>query len=1123
MSSSCTRFFTRLLIVPLCLQLALPAPALALRQTNAGMEESPVHSQLRESLGHAAGAEEVPSLPSPAEALVALQEATARMTARPLAHSIRRTGAVVRIPDDLPVVVIGDLHGQWKNLDAILKHDDLAEQVRRGQVVLVILGDAVHPEGATREARLAMGPSLVTMQRILELIAASPPGHVLYPLGNHDASLHAPVVDGVNLGEVYERALQVAYGDDYVAVYRQFLRASPLIATGRGFVACHAIDEVAEPWSAYEQLEAVDGTEPVVQQVVRARRGDQSAHAVEHFLQAAGQSSATLITGHQHLQDGGWFLHDPLIPRHLTLYAGRDTGRAHLGYARLDGGRLTLVEIGAAGLEEPAAQPKGSRRTFLTGALAVGVTAAFGLWAVWNRTQQPSITKTDVQRMLEQAIREFGGVPLGEDTARDYLQRYLEYFLNTEDVWSDAGPRAPFMTVFETEKGGRLTTRLYMDRSTVEAFKARFEIPTIRRLFTACLIKEAAHLANLPVAAPRAQETQNRIDRFVRRFEEVHGRDDDPRLQDDARMVVAPLINEERRGFETMFAFMMAAPKPLDKSQPDASPGQSSDAILGTLAHNLLKQVQDAKDSSGGFDRQKYAAILLVMLHNSMLGADPKLAKQERAFHIALRAEARTRPARPLYTFQESTGRWVIDLDNYSSATAPAFLTDPRYEPSESPPTRPAPRTGLEEPLGADTPEIWAQVQQARLVQAWQTVVALYERELLGARLAVLSPEDPEVNTVAEIMDATYGVYARAQDDGIPMDVEDWIRVNQILIERVEARWQTQPTEIPEDEVFNLVREAVQAVMPAKTHGQLDRLIVGMIFPGLPVVERYAQESVATAVERRSPVSVWLNKARTLVTEENVEGAIRGAQMVIHLLRQGPLTTADQETALHVLRWAETQLSEVAQDQSTQQTIRAIADALERRPVGHLDPQVLQAPMEERDELEMAVAWDVTRLVHAMGSRKLGAVAIGLSTTAVVDPSGRALLDFMDRLARDMPALEFTSLIFVVGDGAEAFRAQHPSIHVAVETPEAAAPELARWGVGSLPYLATPEEAAALTGALGRGNTPIRINAIPLNASLDLVLEIVLRNLAEPTAVTEAGVDLRRLAQNLKQLASLGV
>lgn len=59
-----SRFLRTLLILPISVVLALPSPAFALRQVNAGMEESPVNQELHEQFGRATSGLEEPATPA---------------------------------------------------------------------------------------------------------------------------------------------------------------------------------------------------------------------------------------------------------------------------------------------------------------------------------------------------------------------------------------------------------------------------------------------------------------------------------------------------------------------------------------------------------------------------------------------------------------------------------------------------------------------------------------------------------------------------------------------------------------------------------------------------------------------------------------------------------------------------------------------------------------------------------------------------------------------------------------------------------------------------------------------------------------------------------------------------
>jgi len=157
---------------------------------------------------------------------------------RPLA-SDGMPGGLVEFPrtEKREFIIIGDLHANVRNLQAILKDDDTRGKVKQDRAVLLFLGDAVHNDktGFT----YAMDSSIEIMDIILGLINEFP-GNVLYLLGNHDS--FAPELSklGIQQGLLYREALLKARGKQYVALMQEFFDALPLFIIHRYFLAVHA-------------------------------------------------------------------------------------------------------------------------------------------------------------------------------------------------------------------------------------------------------------------------------------------------------------------------------------------------------------------------------------------------------------------------------------------------------------------------------------------------------------------------------------------------------------------------------------------------------------------------------------------------------------------------------------------------------------------------------------------------------------------------------------------------------------------------------------------------------------------------------------------------------------------
>jgi hypothetical protein len=148
-------------------------------------------------------------------------------------------GGLIEFPktEKREFIIIGDLHANIRNLQAILKDSGNLDKVKKDKAVLLFLGDAVHNDrsGFT----YAMDSSIEIMDIILGLITEFP-GNVLYLLGNHDS--FAPELSklGIQQGLLYREALLQARGKQYVSLMQDFFDALPLFITHPKFLAVHA-------------------------------------------------------------------------------------------------------------------------------------------------------------------------------------------------------------------------------------------------------------------------------------------------------------------------------------------------------------------------------------------------------------------------------------------------------------------------------------------------------------------------------------------------------------------------------------------------------------------------------------------------------------------------------------------------------------------------------------------------------------------------------------------------------------------------------------------------------------------------------------------------------------------
>ncbi len=146
-------------------------------------------------------------------------------------------GALLQIPDEQTLVIIGDLHANMDNLLKILTENCLIAHLAAGSATLVVLGDAVHSEVPGEMEK--MDSSILMMDFIFKLKCEFPE-NFFYILGNHDSFDSEISKNGVSQGVLMRKLLQELRGSEYVTEMQSFYDLLPLIMTTRSCVACHA-------------------------------------------------------------------------------------------------------------------------------------------------------------------------------------------------------------------------------------------------------------------------------------------------------------------------------------------------------------------------------------------------------------------------------------------------------------------------------------------------------------------------------------------------------------------------------------------------------------------------------------------------------------------------------------------------------------------------------------------------------------------------------------------------------------------------------------------------------------------------------------------------------------------
>jgi len=209
-----------------------------------------------------------------------------------------------KLPKEMEEIwFVGDLHAQWKHLANVLRDPGNLGKLQQGRALLLILGDAEHPETVDGFRSADMTDSIATVQLILDLMIRYP-NAVSYILGNHTL-----------LWAHYRRALEIRYGEEYIQPYKQkFLQSLPVGLIGDGFVAFHGKppenltgtpEEIVGRLKGvtYEELLKGPRSYLIFSLLWSSLAEEDPASAsrqAKKFLEAVGQPDGILVGGHVH-------------------------------------------------------------------------------------------------------------------------------------------------------------------------------------------------------------------------------------------------------------------------------------------------------------------------------------------------------------------------------------------------------------------------------------------------------------------------------------------------------------------------------------------------------------------------------------------------------------------------------------------------------------------------------------------------------------------------------------------------------------------------------------------------------------------------------------------------------
>ncbi len=271
------------------------------------------------------------SLLPPDDALVTIREVN-----RILAQEAYRcttesgeVGALLELPDELRLLIVGDLHAQVDNFLKIMNENCLLAHLASNSACLVILGDAVHSENPKEMAEM---DSSIQMMDLIFKMKCHFPENFFYLLGNHDTFDDTLCKTGVCQGMLMRKRLKELRGEVYVEEMQKFFDLLPLVMKTDSCVACHA----APPRKPVSRKKIINLRKyPKIQNEILLNRLKRSHYLAGYDKRDVKQFRKSLdlpkrspfVVGHTPLDPFNSFWKNAgNIKGHHIIYSGREEG-----------------------------------------------------------------------------------------------------------------------------------------------------------------------------------------------------------------------------------------------------------------------------------------------------------------------------------------------------------------------------------------------------------------------------------------------------------------------------------------------------------------------------------------------------------------------------------------------------------------------------------------------------------------------------------------------------------------------------------------------------------------------------------------------------------------------------
>lgn len=145
-------------------------------------------------------------------------------------------GGIIEFPDDMTVVILGDVHTRADNVLRVLTEGGMLSALEHGKVCLVFLGDLVHAQEA---GELEDMESSVFILDLFSMLKCRFPNNVFYIRGNHESFSPDVGKGGVPQGILLQKLLKNRRGKAYLSEIETLFDGLAFVVKGNGFAACH--------------------------------------------------------------------------------------------------------------------------------------------------------------------------------------------------------------------------------------------------------------------------------------------------------------------------------------------------------------------------------------------------------------------------------------------------------------------------------------------------------------------------------------------------------------------------------------------------------------------------------------------------------------------------------------------------------------------------------------------------------------------------------------------------------------------------------------------------------------------------------------------------------------------